>query len=95
MGRCRCVSESGLPAIRDITHIVGAVLDAPMATIEVQQVLRTGFGGSQRGDEIDDLGAGLGCLGHGAGQLSDLRDTGPGRGQIGIHRSRKAWVDCL
>lgn len=52
MERCRCVSGSGLRAIRDITHIMGAVLDAQMSTIEVQQVLRTGFGGSQGGDEM-------------------------------------------
>lgn len=52
MERYRCVSGSGLRAIRDITHIMGVVLDAPMSTIEVQQVLRTGFGGSQGGDEM-------------------------------------------
>jgi hypothetical protein len=57
--------------------------DAPMATIEVQQVVRTGFGGSQGGDEIDDLGGGFARCGHGADELSDLRDKGPGRGKNG------------
>ena len=64
---------------------MGAVLDAPMPTIEVQQALRAGFGGSEGGDEIDDLPGGFVGFDDGASELSDLRDKGPGRGKIGIH----------
>jgi hypothetical protein len=62
---------------------MGAVLDAPMATIEVQQVVRTGFGGSQGGDEIDDLGGGFARCGHGADELSDLCDKGQDGARMG------------
>ena len=85
MERCPCVSGSGLPAIRDITHIMGAVLDAPMPTIEVQQALRAGFGRREGSDEIDDFRGGFARFGDGAGELCDLCDKGPGRGKIGIH----------
>jgi len=37
----------------DIAHIMGAIFDAPMPTIEVQQTLWTGLGGRKGGDEID------------------------------------------
>ncbi len=69
----------------DITHIMGSILDTPMPTIEVQQALWTGLGGGEGGDEINDLGGDFARLGHGASELSDLRDKGPGWGKIGIH----------
>ena len=52
---CRCASETDPPAIRDIAHIMGAILDAPMSAVELQQAL--GLAWRERGrDEIDHLG---------------------------------------
>ncbi len=81
----RCASGSGLPAIRDIAHRMGAVLDAPMASVEIEQGRGTRFAGREGGDQIDYLVGRLADFGHGAGELRDLRDKGPGRGKIGIH----------
>ena len=80
----RCASGSGLPAIRDIAHRMGAVLDAPMASVEIEQGRGTRFAGREGGDQIDYLVGRLADFGHGAGELRDLRDKGPGRDKIGI-----------
>ncbi len=69
----------------DITHIMGAIFDTPMPTIEVQQALGTRLAGGEGGDEINDLGSGFARLGHGASELSHLRDKRPGGCEIGIH----------
>src|SRR5258708_18639315 len=69
----------------DIAYILRAVLDAPMPAIEVQQALWTGLARSKSGDKIDHLAGSLAGFGHGAGELSDLRDKGPARSEMGIH----------
>ncbi len=69
----------------DIAHIMGAVFDAPMASVEFQQACRTRLGGRKGGDEIDDLSRGVARFGHGAGELGHLRQMRPGGRQIGIH----------
>jgi len=56
-----------------------------MPTIEVQQALGTRLAGGEGGDEINDLGGGFARLGHGASELSHLRDKRPGGCEIGIH----------
>ena len=69
----------------DIAHIMGAIFDAPMPTLEVQQAIGTGLGGREGGDKIDHLAGSFTRCGHRASELSDLRDKRPGRSQIGIH----------
>ncbi len=69
----------------DITHRMGSVFDTPMPTIGVQQALGTRLRGREGGDEINDLGGGFARLGHGASELSHLRDKRPVGSQIGIH----------
>jgi len=63
-----------------VTHVVGAVLDAPVAAVEAQQPVRVGLLGWQAGHGEDDLvalGAGL-ELGDGALDAADLGDMGKG-----------------
>src|SRR5258706_5232320 len=58
-------------------HLRLDYFDAPMPAIKLQQALRTGLGGREGGDEIDDLGGGFARFGHGAGELSNLSDKWP------------------
>ena len=69
----------------DIAHRVEAIFTTPLASHQLQQAPRSGFGGRQSGDERDDLGGGLVGFGDGTGELGHLCDKGPGRGEIGIH----------
>src|SRR5947209_2158185 len=69
----------------DIAHIMGAIFDTPVPSVEREQVLRTRFGRSKGRDEIDDLGGGGASFGHAAGELGHLPEMRPGGSQIGIH----------
>ncbi len=62
----------------DIAHRVQAIFTTPLASHQLQQALRSGFGGRQSGDERDDLGGGLVGFGDGTGELGHLCDKGPG-----------------
>ena len=57
----------------DIAHIMGAIFDTPMPTIEREQALRTGLGGREGSNKIDHLGGSFARFGHRARELSDLR----------------------
>ena len=64
---------------------MGAVLDAPVPAVEVQQALWTGLGRREGSDEIDYLGGDFAGFGHGAGELRNLFDKRPAGSEIGVH----------
>ncbi len=71
----------------DIAHIMRTILNAPMATPQLEEASRTGLDLSEVGDEIDHLLGDLAGLAHPdvAGQTSDLTHQWPGGSQVVIH----------
>jgi len=72
-------------AAAHVAHVVQAVLDAPMVARQGQQLVGACFCGGQAGDGVGRLGAFHAAHAAAAGDTADLRQPGPGRGEVGRH----------
>src|SRR5437763_15763181 len=68
----------------DIPHIMQAVFNTPMATVQLEEPTGRGQGGRQIGDEVDDLLSALASAldGDGARKLGHLLHQWPVRTQV-------------
>src|SRR2546425_4006103 len=88
IGRSRARAQArALFAKGDIAHIMETVLDAPMASRQIEETARTGLNGRQVSDEVNHLLGGLAGLAHSdrACQASHLTDQRPVGSQIVVH----------
>jgi len=93
IGQWPNADSRALPVEGHIAHGLGAVLDAPVTTIEFKDAFRAGLLGRQADDGKDDFAA-LGArlqVGDGGLDAADLGDVGKAQLRVSVVSRNRSW----